>query len=71
MTKKQATCDVCGNCNCKGWQEGEPVHEYRGKGSWNLGCHCPGCTQARNESGGFFGALADALNPGNKGAHHG
>lgn len=64
MRKKHPPCEVCGQRDCKGWQETEPAHEYRGKGSWNLGCHCPGCTQARNESGGFFGALHEHLSGG-------
>lgn len=54
-------CEACGHTDCKGWQEGQPVHEYRGKGNWHFGCHCDGCTKARNESGGFMGALADHL----------
>lgn len=58
---KKVRCEACGHTDCKGWQEGQPVHEYRGKGKWNLGCHCENCTQARNESGGFMGALADYL----------
>ena len=40
------------------------MHEYRGKGSWVLGCHCVGCAKARNETGGFLGALADRLSGG-------
>jgi hypothetical protein len=61
MKTKSISCEACGNRNCKGWQKGDPVHEYRGKGSWNLGCHCDGCSKAREESGGFMGALASHL----------
>lgn len=61
--RKQPPCHVCGGSPCYGWKEGDPVHPYRGAGSWNLGCHCEGCNRARGESGGFLGALADALAP--------
>lgn len=60
---KKQSCEACGKTDCSGWKDGDPFHEYRGKGSWFLGCHCAGCTKARNESGGFIGALADHLNP--------
>lgn len=63
MKKRKQACDVCGAYDCTGSLPGDPVHPYRGAGSWNLGCHCEGCTLARNESGGFLGALADALAP--------
>lgn len=58
---KKPRCPACNHRDCKGWQPGDPEHEYRGKGSWFLGCHCAGCSRARAESGGFFGAMADAL----------
>ena len=64
---KRARCAICNRRDCKGWQPGDPVHEYRGKNSWNLGCHCEACCRSRDESGGFFGALADALNPSAQG----
>lgn len=58
---KKQRCEVCNKTDCPGWQEGQPVHGYRGKGSWFFGCHCDGCSRARNESGGFIGALVDHL----------
>lgn len=61
---KKPVCEICLRSDCPGWQDRQPVHEYRGKGSWFLGCHCEGCAKARNESGGFFGALADHLSDG-------
>lgn len=67
MPNKPNPCPVCGQRDCKGLQETDPVHEYRGKGSWFLGCHCPGCSQARDESGGFMGALADHMSGGARG----
>lgn len=63
---KNPRCPACNRRDCKGWQPGDPVHEYRGKGSWLLGCHCDGCSRARRESGGFFGALADVLSSTSK-----
>ncbi|GAD62063.1 hypothetical protein PA6_009_00690 [Aquipseudomonas alcaligenes NBRC 14159] len=60
---KKPRCPACNLRDCPGWQPGDPVHEYRGKGSWYLGCHCEGCSRARQESGGFIGALAEALSP--------
>ncbi|MCS3839408.1 hypothetical protein HNR03_004019 [Pseudomonas sp. JAI111] len=67
MRNEPKPCPVCGQRDCKGQQETDPVHEYRGKGSWCLGCHCPGCSQARDESGGFMGALADHMSGGSRG----
>jgi hypothetical protein len=61
MTKKPA-CEICLRTDCPGWDDGDPFHEYQGKGKWFLGCHCEGCRRARNESGGFIGALVDHLN---------
>jgi hypothetical protein len=61
MRTKKPECVACGQRDCKGWQPGDPVHEYRGRGSWNLGCHCENCCKARSESGGFMGALASHL----------
>lgn len=58
---RKPECPACGHRDCPGWQTGDPIHEYRGKDNWFLGCHCPGCSRSRSESGGFLGALASAL----------
>lgn len=58
---KKPRCEACNKTDCPGWQEGQPIHEFRGKGKWFLGCHCENCWKARLMSGGFIGALVDHL----------
>lgn len=55
---KKPKCEACGHRDCAGWKDGDPIHEYRGKGNWVLGCHCDGCTKSREETGGLFGAIS-------------
>ncbi len=55
---KRSKCEVCGHRDCQGWDETKKPHEYR-KGNWFFGCHCPACTKARNEAGGFVGLIAE------------